>query len=154
MRRIVGMLSYGAILLLLGCSGKAPPTEPPTGPQRPAGVRRMFPKVDRTVAGLQLKNLGLAYANCVDTMGRPPAKIEDLAKFGGNDPETTRAVKEGLYIICWDVDIRRLQDASNTVLGYVFDVPDIGGAVLMCDGSIKEMSPDEFKRAQRPPGKK
>ncbi len=86
---IVGAL-FGGALLVAGCSGRAEPTEAPTGPQRPAGPRRMFPKVDRTVSGIQLQNLGLAYTNCVDTTNRPPEKMEDLAKFGGNDPETVK----------------------------------------------------------------
>ncbi len=38
---------------------------------------------------------------------------------------------------------------SNTVLAYAKDVPEKGGWVLMGDGTARQMTPEEFKKAPK-----
>jgi hypothetical protein len=126
---------------LTGCTRKPDPTDPPN--PRPAGVRRAFPAVDRAIAERELGQIGLAYINCTDSLGHPPKNIDELAKFyERNSTLTDRLQKEPrLYKIYWDADPK----APGAILGYVFDVPKVGGVVLMTNGSTQVLSAEEFK---------
>jgi hypothetical protein len=153
-RSTLALLGTVAVVLA-GCSGSPPPpTEPPTQPQRPAGVRRMLPKVDRTAAMQELQQIGIAYQNCVLTNGHAPRNVQELEPFYEKNAKLSERLQSGLYKIHWGTDPNTLpQGASNTVLGYVFDVPDLGGVVLLANGSVTQMTADEFSKAPKPPGK-
>lgn len=102
----------------------------------------------------QLKMIGLAYHNHLDSKRRAPAKVEDLAPFYENDAKVTAALKDGSFVFLWNSTIQNMTaGTSNTVLAYEKETSDKGGLVLMADGSVKTMSAKEFKDAPKAPGK-
>jgi hypothetical protein len=54
-----------------------------------------------------------------------------------------QALQSGQYVAVWGVTA----DDSRTVLAYQKDATKQGGAVLMADGSVKNMSADELQAA-------
>ncbi len=96
-----------------------------------------------------LKQIGLAYHNHVDTFNKAPARAEDIAPFFENDKRLLDLLKNEDVVFCYNVTPTQMTSGtSNTVLAYFKEVPDKGGLVLMGDGSVKKMSPDEFKKAK------
>ncbi|HTK78257.1 MAG TPA: hypothetical protein VL371_23550, partial [Gemmataceae bacterium] len=57
-----------------------------------------------------------------------------------------RALNSGKYVGVWGVSGKD----SSTVLAYAKDAPAQGGAVLMADGSVKNMSAEEAQAAIKP----
>jgi len=101
--------------------------------------------VRRNVFANDLKNIGLAYLTVAAT-GQPPRSAADL---GQDIRQQLLSIKDGTLVIFWGAN-PNLPEASNTVLGYVKDVPEKGGVVLMLDGSIRQnMTPEEFKAAPK-----
>ena len=49
----------------------------------------------------------------------------------------------------YGVDLRQLPDPGQKVLAYEKDVPQKGGAVVMADGTVKAMTPEEFQAAPK-----
>jgi hypothetical protein len=97
-----------------------------------------------------LKQIGLAYHNCVDATGKAPAKAEDLAPFLCNNKRMVDLLKNEDIVFFFGVGIAQMTSGtSNTVLAYDKDVPDKGGLVLMGDGSVKKMSAEDFKKATK-----
>jgi hypothetical protein len=95
-----------------------------------------------------LKQIGLAYHNCIDATNKAPAKAEDLAPYFENDKRLLGLLKNEDIVFFYNVTIAQMTaGTSNTVLAYVKDVPEKGGLVLMGDASVKKMSADEFKKA-------
>jgi hypothetical protein len=102
------------------------------------------PKQILDMAGLQ--QLGLIYMNA--SIDHPPKNVDDLDIK--NTPKYYNAVKEGGVILYWNVNITQLPaGSSNTILGYVYDVPTKGGAVLMADGSARRMTVEEFNKTAK-----
>lgn len=152
------------VVCLLGCQPKpevsqkqAAAAQPPAPPAPPvairdggvgAGVTKSISSVNRVVFANHLKNIGTAYQVAAN-LGKPPASIADL------DPNDIRQqvplLKDGTLVILWGSDPQNAPGgASNTVLGYVKDVPENGGVVLMLDGTVRPtMTPAEFNAAPK-----
>jgi hypothetical protein len=129
----------------------SPVVQPRTQPN-PAAA----PQESRNTAARSndLKRIGLAYHTFVDTNGKPPTRIEDLAPFYENDAAITKAVKDGSYVVLWNGDFRKMtQGTSNTILGYEKEAKDKEGLVLMADGSTKTMSAKDLNAAPKADGK-
>ena len=140
-QRLQTIVLIGAIIaLLLGCGS----------------VRNA---ADRAKRSNRLKAAALAYINyCDDNRGKAPAGPADLQKYVSEFPEVGQALQNGDIVIYWNVrfpDDMQQQGTSNTVLGYEKDVPAKGGMVIMGDGSVREMTAQEFQAAPKAtPGKK
>jgi hypothetical protein len=148
--------------LLPGCKkkskpGAAAPGAPPAAPQGPPpgglqpagvnpGVMSTLPSVGRTNPGNDLKQLGLYYLNFATT-GRSPSRLEDLADLKRDLPRVYQAIQDGVYVVYWNAPTTAA--SSQTVLAYVHDVPTRGGVVLLLDGSVTNMTPQEFQAAPR-----
>jgi hypothetical protein len=123
------------------------PTEvkPPPAPVAPADQAK---KVN------DLKQIGLAYHNFVSAMGKPPTSAADLEPYLEKDSKVPAAIKDGTYVVYWNVKFTDLTNGtSNTLLGYEKDAPTQGGAVLFADGSAKTLTVEDFAKAAKPPGK-
>jgi hypothetical protein len=95
-----------------------------------------------------LKQIGLAYHNYHDAFAKAPTKPDDLAKFVENDKRLLGMLENKDIVFIFGVKITEMTDGtSNTVLAYEKDAPFKGGAVLYGDGSVKKLTPDEFKKA-------
>jgi hypothetical protein len=94
-----------------------------------------------------LKLIGLAYHNYIDTFRKGPTRAEDLMPFMENDARILAALQEGRIVFIYNVTLRDMTlGASNMILGYERDVPTRGGWVLFGDGSVRRLSADEFRR--------
>ena len=79
--------------------------------------------------------------------GTAPAKLADIAaaQYEGIHPVTVKYLKDGNYVVVWNVTGK---DAS-TVLAYEKKAAIEGGAVLMANGSVRNMTADEIKSSKR-----
>jgi hypothetical protein len=95
-----------------------------------------------------LKQIGLAYYNCIDATNKPPAKAKDLAPYFENDKRILALLEKEDIVFFYNVGIAQMTaGTSNTILAFEKDVPTKGGLVLMGDGSVKKVSAVEFKNA-------
>jgi hypothetical protein len=99
-----------------------------------------------------MKQLGMMYHNFHDAKARGP---ESAAEWNAlvSDPEEkalVSAVAAGEYVIYWNVKFPTLTAGTqNTVLGYEKKVPTEGGTVLMADGSVQQMTAEDFAAAPK-----
>jgi hypothetical protein len=95
----------------------------------------------------QLKEIHELYRHHIKSQKKPPAQLSDLAKqeYEGIYPATVENLRKGKYVVVWGIN----SEDSGTLLAYEKDVPTKGGAVLMADGSVRKMSPDDFKAAKK-----
>jgi hypothetical protein len=101
-----------------------------------------------------LKQIGLAYHNCLSNTNKPPAKLEDLAPYYENDAKITDALKKGQFVFIYNSSIKNMPaGTAKTILAYEKDVPSSGGLVLMADASVRSMTADEFKKVPKAAGK-
>lgn len=84
-----------------------------------------------------------AYNEFAKNHQRPPQKLEDLKKYEAVHDLGVRLLREGKYMAVWGVTNRD----ADTLLAYAKDAPTQGGAVLMGDGTVKNMTADEVKAA-------
>lgn len=78
---------------------------------------------------------------------RAPAGVDDLADAPASHPVGHAAVASQAYVVVWRAPVSAA--GSGAVLAYQKDVPASGGFVVMQDGSVKQMSADEFKAAPK-----
>jgi hypothetical protein len=105
---------------------------------------------DREKKTNDLRQIGLAYHNCLDTNKKPPATVDDLAPFYEKDAKITAALKDGTYVFYYNVKLTDMTNGtSNTILGYEKDAPTKGGVVLFGDGTVKPLTADEFAKAPK-----
>jgi hypothetical protein len=99
----------------------------------------------RTTADLQ--EIHEMYQLAAKRQQKPPHQLSDLTKkdFEVIYPSAVRGLKQGKYVVVWDVQ----GEQSGTVLAYEKDAPAKGGAVLMADGTVKDMTAEELKAAQK-----
>jgi hypothetical protein len=95
----------------------------------------------------QLRQIHAIYQLHIKNQEKPPSEVEDLARYEGVYPSTLKDLRDGKYIVVWDVKTKD----SGTVLAYEKDVPTNGGTVVMADGAVKTMTADQFKRAKVTP---
>ncbi len=82
--------------------------------------------------------------------GKPPAKLADLAQFKNHYNIGYKAVESGEVVVVWGAPVGGEGGGGGTgVLAYEKSAPDSGGAVLLQDGSVKQMTADEFRAAPK-----
>jgi len=83
--------------------------------------------------------------------GKPPAKVQDLAKYEVGFQIGYLRARDGEVIIVWGAPLQ--EGASDTVIAYEKSTPEAGGYVLMQDGTtVQKMTAEEFKAAKKAPG--
>ncbi len=96
-----------------------------------------------------LKAFALGYHDFYDKNKRGPKDANELhAHVEKFDKTGAKALKEGNYVIIYNVSIPDMIPTSDYILAYHKDVPENGGAVVMGDGTIKLLSATEFKNAK------
>jgi hypothetical protein len=132
---VIRVLSgLGLVVALGGCSSK------PDAPAAP-------PKSDalQEVGGL----IG-AYAG---EFKKGPTKVADLARYENGFPLGYQAVKSGDVVVVWGAKIV-IEEGSGPVGGtdvvaYEKQVPTEGGAVLLQNNTVKQMTAAEFQAAPK-----
>jgi hypothetical protein len=129
-RMTAGLLGLVVGGLLAGCGGKAVPTNP-----------------EHAQRQTELKQIWEVYTSYLETKHRPPAGLADVKGYGTVFSEGLRAVREGRVVVNWGVaDPTRA--AARQVLAYDKDTPTQGGLVVFGDGTVKEVTPEEFRAAK------
>lgn len=82
--------------------------------------------------------------------GRGPAKSADLAKYQNEFPHGWAALSAGKVVVVWGAKVAGEGGGGGTgVVAYLKTVPETGGPVFLENGTVKEMSADEFKSAPK-----
>jgi hypothetical protein len=94
-----------------------------------------------------LKQLGIAYHNCHDAMQRGPLNWQEAAQYGV--PSDAQAAMEAAgYTVHWGIKMADATGGTSLfVLAYPANAATEGGAVLMLDGSVHQMTAQEFSDA-------
>lgn len=95
-----------------------------------------------------LKQAGLGFHNCHDSVGRGPADWQELQKFSV-PPEVQQILEsEGYKVIFWNIKLADVAGGtSNFVAAYPADASINGGMVLLLDGAVTRMTAQEFNDA-------
>jgi len=78
-----------------------------------------------------------------------PRKPEDFNDYVDSMPIAFYRVKDGEYVVAWGVGRSASAGAGEQVLVYEKKTPTEGGAVLLRDGTVKQMTAAEFSAAPR-----
>jgi len=82
--------------------------------------------------------------------GRGPKSADDLKQYLEGKVQLVKDVNDGVYVLFMNVQFAQLTGGtSNTILGYVHDVPTKGGVVLFADRSVRQMNVAEFQAAPK-----
>ena len=86
--------------------------------------------------------------------GRTPTKLSDLAATQSMYPRGYEALKSGEIVVLWGAPIAGEGAASEggapkAVLAHEKKTPAEGGYVLLQDGTVEQLTADEFKAAPK-----
>lgn len=131
--RLMGMI-FGALLVIapLACGGA------------PKGG-------DMGQAPAELREVNELLRQAGSATNKAPAKISDLERFKDNFVLGHGALKAGKVVVFWGTPFAGEGDVgkNEAPLAYEKEVPTAGGYMLFSAGSIKKISPDEFKALKK-----
>ncbi|AMV35961.1 hypothetical protein [Planctomyces sp. SH-PL62] len=78
-----------------------------------------------------------------------PRTLKEAQKSGTALPRALEALRSGEVVIAWGLDLEEY--GGTSVIGYEKDAPDKGGAVVLGDGTVVELTAEEFQAASKPP---
>jgi hypothetical protein len=115
------------VVFVPACGEKAPESPPPADVE----------------AGL--KELSDVYKYRCDQRMPGPAKAADLTEHEGALPNAWPAIQDGTIVVAW-----RAGYAANAtgILAHAKDAPASGGKVLLRNGTVKDMTAEEFRAAK------
>jgi hypothetical protein len=148
-RRVLLLVALALGLCLTGCFRINQKASQNTGPANAkVDVFARIPVGQRMVSEAQLRDLGLSYQSAADG-GQPPASLDDLG-IKLQNPKLYQAIADKRIIVYWKANPNNAPaGAPNTVLAYDADVLTKRSAVLMLDGTVTVMEPDEFAKAPK-----
>ncbi len=94
-----------------------------------------------------LKQIGLAYHNYVDTNNKAPTKADDLIPGLFGSPGPIGMLQDGSVVFLYGVSIQDMTvqaGTGNTIIAYESKVPTQGGLVLLGDASVQTVTPAIF----------
>jgi hypothetical protein len=107
-----------------------------------------FPVGQRMVSEAQLKDLGIFYLVAANDR-QPPGSLEDL-DIKLQAPTLYQAIADKRIKVYWKANPNNAPAGkANTVLAYDADVETKRSAVLMLDGTVTVMDPQEFAKAPK-----
>ena len=119
-----------SVVWFAGCSGNAPqPTDPATA-QKLGELEEIYSLIS-------------LYS---DQAGKAPAAPKDLAQFENAYPLGYEQIRSGRAVVLWGA---RPNPNATAVLAYAKDVPGQGGAVLLQNGRVQQMTAAEFAAAPK-----
>ena len=93
-----------------------------------------------------LRELGEVYKFRASNRMPVPTKVEDLAENEAAMTNAWNAIQAGKIVVVWRVGY---SSSSSEVLAYEKDAPSNGGKVLLRNGTVKEMSAEQFRAAKK-----
>ena len=111
-----------------------------------AGCSESKPVISQTPNKDALAEIGQMLKSLADEGRRPPAKLAEMEPIEPMLPTAAAMIREGSLVYLWGADYR---SRGAKVAAYEKLVPTDGGFVLFQDGTIKEMTPDEFRAAPK-----
>ena len=76
-----------------------------------------------------------------------PKKMADMTQLEGPYPAAATFVQNKAVVYIWGSGIDSGPGSGTTVIAYEAETPSNGGSVLLQDGTIKQMTAEEFKAA-------
>ena len=151
-----GALALSLLLWLPGCHKGPEPSGsvslPAGGPATALAARSQPPAAEPAMRGKpdavpldpskDLRYLGLYLQNHAKN-GRSPSKLDDLTEMKRDLPQVYRAIQDGAYVVYWNAPLT----PAEAVVAYQRDAPTKGGVVLAADGSVSDMTPEQFRGA-------
>lgn len=145
------------LLLLPGCKKKPAQAQANTSPAitpdstRPP-IGNYMPAVGRFVPENDLRQFAQLYL--ADATLNPPRSLADMTTLRRDLPKAYSAFEDGRYVVCWGADPNRAPaGTSRTVLAYEKATPEKGGVVAFLDGSVRNVSAQEFQTFAKPGAK-
>lgn len=117
-----------AVGLVTGCSG-APAPGSGTGGNKDA-----------------LADLGQMLKALAEEGRKPPATAAELPQVDPMIPVAAPLLRDGSVVYLWGIGYAA---GSSKIVAYEKQTPTEGGSVLLQDGTVKEMTADEFKTAPK-----
>jgi hypothetical protein len=100
-----------------------------------------------------LREVGGLVSSYTGEYRRGPQKVADLARYEAGYPLGYEAVKSGEITVVWGAKMVVEEGGGSTgttdVVAYQKKVLAEGGLVLLQNGTVKEMSADEFRSAPK-----
>ena len=78
-----------------------------------------------------------------------PRKPEDFNDYWDSMPNAFERIRQGEFVVAWGVGRSTAPGAAEQILVYEKKAPAEGGAVLLRDGTVKQMTLSEFNAAPR-----
>ena len=96
---------------------------------------------------VELTSIHEMYQHYIKSHKKAPSQLSDLTskQYDGIYPGPVQALKKGKYVVVWGVNSKD----SGTVLAYEKDAPEKGGAAVMADGTVRNITAEEAKAAQK-----
>lgn len=139
-------------LFLAGCAKKKVQKEEDDKPVDPRvrgqQIGKYLPSVGRVDPGNDLRSIGQFYLQHQATSGRPPMSLDDLPEMQQEGRQLVQLIQSGEYVVLWGLDPA---NAGSNVLAYHKNVPMSGGMVLLGDGSVHNMQPQQFQATPKGP---
>jgi hypothetical protein len=126
MVRIVAWCAVVAGLIYLSGCAESPQPPPPAEPAQ------------------ALKELGEVYKYLDYSKFPPPKNAAEFNQYQDAMMNAYQGVQNGDYVVAYGVGWSTAPGASSQVLAYEKKVPTDGGAVLLRDGTVKQMTAAEF----------
>jgi hypothetical protein len=130
MPTIRSLLLLTLFFLLSACQSEPPPPPPPSAEQ---GLKEMV-EVYRYLEYSKLP---------------PPKKADDFNDYVDTMPTALERIKQGEFVVAWGLGRAAAAPAGKQVLAYEKKAPAEGGAVLLRDGTVQQMTAAEFAAAPK-----
>jgi hypothetical protein len=78
-----------------------------------------------------------------------PRKPDDFNDYVDSMPTALERIKQGDYVVAWGVGRSSAPGMGNQILAYEKKVPAEGGAVLLRDGTVRQLTAAEFAEAPK-----
>ncbi len=146
-----------SLVIVSGCKKKSatqqaanePPAAPAVTPDntRPA-IGNYVPAAGRLVPENDLRQFAQMYL--ADAVLKPPRSLAEMPDLRRDLPKAYAAFEDGRYVVEWGTDPNRAPGgASRTVLAYEKATPEKGGVVAFLDGSVRNVTAEDFKTFAR-----
>jgi hypothetical protein len=121
------------LLATIGVAGCAADPQPPPPPPADAALKEIVP----------------VYKYLEYSKAPPPKRLEDLNQYIDSLPSAYYRLQSGDFELVYGVGMAVTPPAAHQVLAYEKKALTEGGAVLLRDGTVKNMTAEEFNAAPK-----